>query len=74
MAVTLTIIEMVDGPQISVMHECFTLMSFYVSLRSVFRIVMSVMISTYKDVGSSLPPFVCRRAHVLFALFVIICT
>jgi hypothetical protein len=29
MTVTLTIIEMVDGPQISVMHECFTLMSFY---------------------------------------------
>jgi hypothetical protein len=23
--------------------------------------------------GSSLPPFVCRRAHVLFTLFVFVC-
>ena len=37
------------------------MLSYYVSLRSEFRVVMS---------GSSLPPGVCRRAHVLSTLFV----
>ena len=39
----------------------------YQKLRSEFRVVMSAMISVYKTVfGSSLPPVVCNRAHVLF--------
>ena len=66
--------------------HCFFLLSFYVFLRSDFRVVMSVTISAYKlcsvrlylqlFVGGlmSLPPVVCRRAHVLFPLFVIVCS
>ena len=39
-------------------------------LCSEFRDVMSVMISAWKwTFDSSLPPVVCRRAHVLFMLF-----
>jgi hypothetical protein len=37
-------------------------------LRSEFRVVMSVTMF-----GSSLPPVVCRRAYVLFTLFVFAC-
>jgi hypothetical protein len=47
-------------------------MSYYVSIRSEFRVVKSVVISAYNTMfGSSLPPVVCRRAHVLFTLFVL---
>jgi hypothetical protein len=47
------------------------MMSYYVSMHSEFRVVMSVMISPYKTMfGSSLSPVVCWRAHVLFTLFV----
>jgi hypothetical protein len=66
---------------------------YYVSLRSEFRVVMSVTMSVSKRCsvrlylhvfvgglmsyllmfGSSLPPRVCRRAHVLFTLFVFAC-
>jgi hypothetical protein len=38
-----------------------------VSLRSVFRVVMSVMISHKTMFGSSLPPVVFMRIHVLIA-------
>ena len=49
----------------------FFVMSYYVSIRSEFRGVMSVMISPYKTMFVSyLPPVVCWRAHVLFTLFV----
>jgi hypothetical protein len=42
------------------------------SLRSEFRVVMAILcIKTM--FGSSLPPVVCRRAHVLFRLFVFVC-
>jgi hypothetical protein len=35
------------------------------------NVVKTVMISAYNTMfGSSLPPVVCRRAHVLFTLFV----
>ena len=45
-----------------------------VSVRSEFRVVMSVTISALKTMfGSSLPPVVCRRAHVLFTLIVFVC-
>jgi len=40
------------------------MLSYYVSLRFAFRVVMF---------GSSVPSFVCRRAHVLFTLFVFVC-
>ena len=40
------------------------------SLRSGFRVVMSITSSAYKTkFGSSLPPVVCRRGHVLFRMF-----
>ena len=41
------------------------------SLRSDFRVVMSVVISFRIKVmfASSLPPVVCRGAHMLFILF-----
>ena len=42
-------------------------MSYYVSIRSEFHVVMSIMVSAYT---TSLPPVVCWRAHVLFTLFV----
>jgi hypothetical protein len=43
----------------------FIVLSYYVSLRSEFRVVMAILcIKTM--FGSSLPPVVCRRAHVLF--------
>jgi hypothetical protein len=39
-----------------------------------FVVVMSVTIGAYKQCfGSSLPPVVCMRAHVLFTLFVVDC-
>ena len=45
------------------------------SLRSAFRVVMFVTISCIKAMfGSSLPLVVCRRAHVLFTLFVFVYT
>ena len=47
------------------------MLSYYASLRSEFRVVMSVTISTM--FRSSLHPAVCRRAHVLFTLFVFLC-
>ena len=51
---------------------CFLLLSYYVSLHSEFRVVMSVTISVKKMMFcSSLPPVVCRRAHVFFTLFVL---
>jgi len=38
-----------------------------------FRVVMSVAISALETMfGSSWPPVVCRRAHVLFVLFVFV--
>jgi hypothetical protein len=49
-------------------------LSYYVSSRSEFRVVMSFTISVKKTMfGSFLPPVVCRRAHVLFTLFVFVC-
>ena len=49
-------------------------LSYYVFLRSEFRVMMSIMISAYKTMfSSSLPPVVCVRAHVLFTLFVLVC-
>jgi hypothetical protein len=40
-----------------------------------FRVVMSVTIYAYKTMfGSCLPPVVCRRAHVLFTLFMFVFT
>jgi hypothetical protein len=46
-------------------------MSYYVSIRSEFRVMQSVMISAYTTMFcSSLPPVVCMRDHVLFTLFV----
>ena len=42
-------------------------LSSYVSLRSEFRFMMSVMICEY---GSFLHPVFCRGVHVLFPLFV----
>jgi hypothetical protein len=45
-----------------------------VFLRSEFRVVTSVTISTLKTMLCSyLPPVVCRRAHVVFTLFVFVC-
>jgi hypothetical protein len=44
--------------------------SYYFSLRFGFHVVFS----TYKTMfGSSLPPVVCKRAHVLLTLFVYAC-
>ena len=53
---------------------CFVL-SYYVSLRSEFRVVMFVTISALKRsiFSSYSPPVVCRRAHVVFTLFVFVC-
>jgi len=49
----------------------FFVLSFGVHLRSEFRVVMSVPNFNIKTMfGSSLLPVVCRRAHVLFTLFV----
>ena len=42
----------------------FFVLSYYVSLRSEFHVVMF---------GSSLPPVFCRRTYVLFTLFVFVC-
>ena len=51
---------------------CFVL-SYYVSLHSEFPVVMSAAaISAYNRCSARLP-FVCRRAHVLFTLFVFVC-
>ena len=43
------------------------ILSYYVSLRSYFRVVTSITIS-----DSSLPSIVCRRAYVLFVLLVLL--
>jgi hypothetical protein len=46
--------------------------SYLMTLCSELRVVMSTMISAIKTMfGSSLPSLVCRRAHVLFMLFVL---
>jgi hypothetical protein len=48
--------------------------SYYMSLRSEFRsrdVRYGFLIETM--VGSSLPPVVCRRAHILFTPFVFVC-
>jgi hypothetical protein len=51
---------------------CFVL-SYYVSLHSEFPVVMSAAaISAYNRCSTRLP-FVCRRVHVLFTLFVFVC-
>ena len=43
------------------------MLSYYVALHSEFRVVMSISIYRINTVfGSSLPPVVCRRKHVLF--------
>ena len=59
----------------------FFVLSYYVSLRSEFRVVMSITISVvapsccrrahvlFRMFGSCLPLVVCRRAHVLFRMF-----
>ena len=48
--------------------------SYYVSLRSVFPCCDVFYDFHIKKVfGSSLPPVVCRRSHVLFMLFVFAC-
>ena len=44
-----------------------------VSLRSVFRVVMSVMISHKTMFGSPLPPVVFIRVHVLITFIVFAC-
>ena len=50
------------------------MLSYYVSLRSEFRVVMSVYDFRIKTMfDSSLPPAVCRRANVLFTLFMFVC-
>ena len=50
------------------------MLSYYVSLRSEFRVVMSVTISIKKTMfGLSFPPVVCWSVHVLFTLFVFVC-
>ena len=52
----------------------FLLLSYYLYLRSEFRGVMSVTISALKMMfGSSLPPVVCRRNHVLFIYVICVC-
>ena len=52
----------------------FFALSYYMYLRSEFRVMMSVTISARKTVfGSSLPPVVCKITNVLFTLFVFIC-
>jgi hypothetical protein len=49
-------------------------LSYHMSLRSEFHIVMSVTMFRMKTMfSSSLPPVVCSRDHVLFTLFVIVC-
>jgi len=49
------------------------ILSYLMTLCSELRVVMSTMISTIKTMfGSSLPPLVCRRAYVLFMLFVLV--
>jgi len=45
----------------------FFVLSYYMSLRSEFRVVMSVTIPAF---GSSWPPIVCGRVNVMIALFV----
>ena len=46
--------------------------SYLMTLCSELRVVMSTMISAIKTMfGPSLPSLVCRRAHVLFMLFVL---
>ena len=57
----------IGGVRVAHLFYIFVL-SYYVSLRSEFRVVMYVTIF-----GSSLSPVVCRRAHVLFMLFVFGC-
>ena len=47
-------------------------LSYNVSLRSEFHVAMSVTTSAYNRC-LSLPPDVCRRAHVLITLFVFVC-
>ena len=54
----------IGGVRVAHLFYIFVL-SYYVSLRSEFRVVMYVTIF-----GLSLSPVVCRRAHVLFMLFV----
>jgi hypothetical protein len=41
----------------------FSVLFYYVFLRSEFRVVIDMMF------GTSLPPVVCKRTHVLFTLF-----
>ena len=57
----------IGGVRVAHLFYIFVL-SYYASLRSEFRVVMSVTIF-----GSSLSPVVCRRAQVLFMLFVFGC-
>ena len=49
------------------------MLSYYVSLNSEFPVVMSAAaISAYNRCSARLP-FVCRRARILFTLFVFVC-
>ena len=51
------------------------IVSYQMALRSVFREMnYDPLRFPYNTIfGSSLPPVVCRRAHVLFTLFVFVC-
>ena len=43
-------------------------------LKNTIIVVKSTAISAYKTMfGSSLPPVACRRARVLFTLFMLVC-
>ena len=60
------------GVRVAHVFSCFVL-SYYMSLRSEFRVVMSSDIHIEAMFGSSLTPVVCGRTHVLFTLFVFDC-
>ena len=51
----------------------FFVLSYCMSLRSEFRVGCPLRFPHKTMFGSSLPPVVCRRAHVLIALFVFVC-
>ena len=63
------------GIRVAHLFIFFFVLSYYVSLRSEFRVVMFATMFGIKTMFcSSLPPVVCRRAHVLFMLFVFVFT
>jgi len=55
------------------LFSCFFVLSYYVSLRSEVHVVMSLRFPHKTMFGSSLPLVVCRRANVLFTLFIFGC-